>query len=562
MNKMLSTILKNKAHFACFLLIIINFSGIKSQMTMQMGSSSTDYSATPFNDNSLKFTWSIDEAAQKITLNLDAETTGWVGIGFSKDGMMSGSDMIMCFIDKNSQAQCSDRYSSDRKTPQLDSNLNGKSNLEKVSGSLVNGRSTFSVTRLLNTSDSFDYNIEQGKEIYVLFSYRNKGNPDNENGAFLQHSKYTGAKLVLYPNKNQSTGNKNFLADTSVKKLKLGFDKYPVSSNQTSYICQNYDIEASSNDITGLAKGTTYHAMAYEPIVDKAEYVHHIVIFSCNRDVPITNSPYVCPAFVNECPKIHFEWAPGSGIYSLPSEVGILWGVAENRKIIVQIHYNNPEAKVTNALDSSYVNVYFTTKLRRFDAATSINGVQENFINIPARTAGFQISDECGSACTSRITDSIYIFSAFLHGHMSLKKIRTDIVYANGTIDNTSLREDNFKFDNQKYVYLNTPIKISPGDSLKTYCEYDTSNLDKPVKGGEASTDEMCFAFINFYPRERGPFICIGRVPPIFGCIFYDPYNRTDNTVLLNSGSYLARENLFSSNSVFGVLFIIMLLLF
>ena len=149
----------------------------------------------------------------------------------------------------------------------------------------------------------------------------------------------------------------------------------------------------------------------------------------------------------------------------------------------------------------------------------------------------------------------------FLHGHLSLRKIRTDITYSNGTIDSTTLREDNFKFDNQKYVYLNNPIKISPGDSLKTYCEYDTSNLDNPVKGGEASTEEMCYAFINFYPRERGPSICIGKLPPVNGCAFYNPYNRTDNRALL-TGNYLIRGNLLSSNGILGLIFVILILIF
>jgi len=180
--------MKKQALRASLLLMILCSISIKSQMTMPMSSNSMNFSAKPFNDDSLKFTWSIDESMQKITLNLDADTTGWVGIGFSKDGMMAGSDMIMCYIDKNSQAQCSDRYSSSRNTPQLDTDLNGKNNLEKVSGNLVNGRSMFSVTRLFNTGDSLDYSIEQGKEIYVIFSYRTKGNPDTENGQFLQRS--------------------------------------------------------------------------------------------------------------------------------------------------------------------------------------------------------------------------------------------------------------------------------------------------------------------------------------------------------------------------------------
>jgi hypothetical protein len=145
----------------------------------------------------------------------------------------------------------------------------------------------------------------------------------------------------------------------------------------------------------------------------------------------------------------------------------------------MQIHCNNPEGKVTNVLNSSYINIYFSPKLRKYDSATSINGVKEVFINIPARTSNYEISDEYGRSCTSNITDPIYIFSAFLHGHMSLKKIRTDIIYINGTIDSKSLREDSYRFYNQKYVYLDSPIKISRGDGLKTYCEYDTSNSDK-----------------------------------------------------------------------------------
>ena len=176
----------------------------------------------------------------------------------------------------------------------------------------------------------------------------------------------------------------------------------------------------------------------------------------------------------------------------------------------MQINYNNHEGKVTNAFDSSYVNIYFTPNLRKYDSASSM-GFPVAFINIPVRTSNYEISDEFGSSCTSKITVSIYIFSVTLNGHYSLKKIRTDIICANRTIDSKSFREDNYTFNNQKHVYLNPPIKISRGDALKTYCEYDTSNSDKSVRGGEASTDEMCYSFINFYPRERGPSLCVGR---------------------------------------------------
>jgi hypothetical protein len=37
--------------------------------------------------------------------------------------------------------------------------------------------------------------------------------------------------------------NKGFLADKSVRNIKLGLNNYPISSNKTSYVCENFDIE-------------------------------------------------------------------------------------------------------------------------------------------------------------------------------------------------------------------------------------------------------------------------------------------------------------------------------
>ena len=55
----------------------------------------------PFNDNSYIFSWLIDEKIKKINISIEAKhTDGWVGLGFSPDGAMENSDMIICYFQK------------------------------------------------------------------------------------------------------------------------------------------------------------------------------------------------------------------------------------------------------------------------------------------------------------------------------------------------------------------------------------------------------------------------------------------------------------------------------
>jgi hypothetical protein len=45
-------------------------------------------------------------------------------------------------------------------------------------------------------------------------------------------------------------------------------------------------------------------------------------------------------------------------------------------------------------------------------------------------------------------------------------------------------------------------VKLLPGDKFITTCEYDTKNDTKPVAGGPSSQDEMCFAWVDYYPAN------------------------------------------------------------
>lgn len=63
---------------------------------------------------------------------MDVATSGWIGLGFSPDGMMPNSDVIMCYINKSGQANCSDRFAPGYSMPVTDESLGGKNDLTNV----------------------------------------------------------------------------------------------------------------------------------------------------------------------------------------------------------------------------------------------------------------------------------------------------------------------------------------------------------------------------------------------------------------------------------------------
>jgi len=54
-------------------------------------------------DSSNKFhlKWSFDHSKQQITFNVVVQTRGWIGFGISPNGGMTGSDLIIGWVDDN-----------------------------------------------------------------------------------------------------------------------------------------------------------------------------------------------------------------------------------------------------------------------------------------------------------------------------------------------------------------------------------------------------------------------------------------------------------------------------
>lgn len=99
------------------------------------------------------FSWSLD--GDKIHVQLSAETTGWVGVGFNPEKAMSGANIIIGAV-KGDKFKVQDHFGHLKRNHKSDKNLGGIDNVEKAEGEEKDGVTTISFTYPLKTDDKWD----------------------------------------------------------------------------------------------------------------------------------------------------------------------------------------------------------------------------------------------------------------------------------------------------------------------------------------------------------------------------------------------------------------------
>jgi hypothetical protein len=121
------------------------------------------FTSTP-TDNYANYQDLVDEGAYRLYWNytstdfiaeIHVRTTGWVGFGFSPNGGMAGSDMVIGWVDSKGVANFTDRYASGKVLPTVDKNQNYK----LLFSAERNGYTIFKFSRPIKLCDSDDMTI-------------------------------------------------------------------------------------------------------------------------------------------------------------------------------------------------------------------------------------------------------------------------------------------------------------------------------------------------------------------------------------------------------------------
>jgi hypothetical protein len=428
----------------------------------------------------------------RIYLAVAAKAQGWVGLGFSENGGMVGSDMILFEAATNT---LTDAYATQEAPPLVDDCQDWS-----LTRSFVDDADfiIFEANRLLTTQDDAQDRpflpdaLESSAASLTIAAWGNSDDVSYHGTT----NRSRGTVRWYRTGEEEVTSFAQAMDMQSDGVFEFAAIDYAISTEETQYIwfCLSRD--------ELIAKGVpmdseSLYLIGFEPIVDPraAPYVHHFTVYQ-SEDETITNCQN------EEMGSAIYAWAPGEQPMALPDNVGMPFGdVLGGKSIRMQIHYNNPQG-VANILDSSGVRYFFTTKPREHELGSA--GFGDPLVLLRGQDVGqglMQHSFSCPSSCTESVLDSsgVTVLKLFHHMHETGAAARNELIRDGKVIRSNQVDYFDFKQQGNQLVQ-GEPFQILPGDELKVTCEYKSN--DSRVFG-LASQEEMCMSQILYYPRKR-----------------------------------------------------------
>jgi len=231
-------------------------------------------------------------------------------------------------------------------------------------------------------------------------------------------------------------------------------------------------------------------AIAFRPITDNAKVLHHWILNATDK------------TFLS-------GWAPGGqGGSALPDDVGMYMPTGAG-SMVLDIHYFNLGAGQSE-LDHSGVEVcvlnkeHFRPKTASvFRGFGSIGG--SDYVLAPAASSNH---DEQG-VCNVNTTVPVTLLTSSAHAHRYAVHMKFSVLKADGR--EIVMHDRPFSFDAQLSYPLTPSVLLETGDRVVTTCTY-SNDTNKNIRFGESTSDEMCFNFAVYYPKDA--LSCAGLTLP------------------------------------------------
>uniref|UniRef100_A0A8C1UM66 Monooxygenase, DBH-like 1, like n=1 Tax=Cyprinus carpio TaxID=7962 RepID=A0A8C1UM66_CYPCA len=426
-------------------------------------------------EHKVRLKWGFDEIQGTILFELTVNTSGWVGFGFSPKGGMTGADIVIGGVGPEGR-YFTDRHAVGKSMPLVDQQQNYK----LLSLTESDGKTVMKFQRSIGSCDENDLPITN-LPMKLIYAY---GQTDD----ITYHTNRRGTKelnlLKYMPRVNPP--NSNFFDITMVN--------FTLPSNQTHYHCK-------------IVRAPTFdhkqHIYRIEPVITNPDLVHHLLLYRCP---PSVTEPFEAECYTGvdgECMETVAVWGVGGGAFEFPEVAGLpIGGNVGGFLYRLEVHYNNVN-KSAGRVDNSGLRFYYTSELRQHDAAVLMTGlaVAPGYA-IPPKAKSFLTYGLCDTAYIPEVLETphdLQVFSVMLHTHLAGQKVRVGHFRGGKQIDFLAV-DENYDFEYQEVTNLGKTKTVKLGDKLLVECTYNTENRSTLTWGGLSTSDEMCLAFLFYYP--------------------------------------------------------------
>lgn len=449
-----------------------------------------------------------------ITFKVEVMTRGYVGLGFSPHGGMTGSDIVIGWV-SGGKVFLQDRHGVGNTLPPMDDSQDW----EPISGSENDTHTSLTFKRKLQTCDTQDMEID-GSTMHLIYAYHTDDPKTPDSPRY--HGRNRGARSIMLlqpkPNKDE---NLEGMAYWDVKS-----PNYTITSHYSSmYWCKIH--RAPELD-------QKHHIIRIEPAIqpNNERYVHHMVLYECVGGVPEDLEAYVehdghecyaenMPPSMKKCEGVFAAWGVGGEPMVFPDHVGLPLEAEPRKYYMLEIHYDNP-AYDNNVMDESGFRIYYTPELREYDAGTfMIGSAVSPRVFIPPLQKEFTVVGHTSYECINSELpdDGVKMLGVLLHAHLLGRHVKARHFRKNEELP--PLSDDRYyDFNYQEYHYFKEEVPYLQDDQITVECTYDSSERDRVTYGGLSTKDEMCLAFIMYYPRiERFGCLTAPTLPLVVGAI-------------------------------------------
>jgi len=350
----------------------------------------------------------------------------------------------------------------------------------------------FEASRSLKTSDTFDRVFHDDSDIYVT-DHRLISAWGSSEFLYYHGSNRVQSSIQLFNGGDGSTGAgldyQNFLDEMSKRSEGSGvmaLSNYRIPERKTTYYEECFENE-------NLFSSAKRWIIGYEFIIkpESKKYMHHMVVYGmsdgCTGD------------YFQENPII--AWTPGEDFLFFPDSTGMEFG-SLFKGLAIQFHVDNKD-RDTGVVDTgSGLRIYYTDTPVQNEIG--MFQVGDPLVGLIGEEVGDGLTRHtmiCPSSCTQSKfvqSDSVTIVKQSLHMHAKGKRIVNQVIREDSVVQESYV--DYWDFEQSgATAQANPPFQLKRGDKLKTICYYEA---DSDTRFGLGSDDEMCMAFILYFPKQ------------------------------------------------------------
>jgi hypothetical protein len=442
----------------------------------------------------------------EIIFQIQAKTRGWVGAGLSPNGGMKGSDIVVAGVrDSDGEPYLYDMHADCNCFPREDS----QNNYNLIDGTQNATHTIVTFSRKINTCDKQDFPISNDTVRFIWAMHSEDAVSPQD---FRKHEPNSrGTRSLLFFGEDLPSVQS---LPPDVKTLEFRAKDVQIPSDyHTLYMCKTMKLPDMGK----------HYIVRHEPIIQKGHeaYLHHLILYHCSWNMahmegiqePCFDRTETNFTQMYKCTtKFLAGWAVGSDGVQYPDGMGLsIMEKGESPFVMLEMHYDNGNLQHVPDLDNSGLRIYLTPTPQPKELGVLTFGmpVSSESMIIPPLEKRTTLYAYCDWHCTQNLPkDGVTLLSGLLHEHLLGSAVRVR-QFRNGIELPNILRDDNYDFNYQTERYLPKATKLLPNDTVLVECDFNSQFRNRTTYGGFGTPTEMCFAFINYYPKQKGLTACI-----------------------------------------------------